>query len=355
MGREPGNRRRERMQTQVMAVSEASIARAAKLIQEGKLVGFPTETVYGLGANALDRRAVLGIFDAKGRPADNPLIVHISCREEAGALVRRIPEAAQKLMEAFWPGPMTLILPKADCICDAVSAGLDTVGIRLPSSGAARALIRKAGRPIAAPSANRSGRPSPTTARHVLEDMDGRIPLILDGGPCQVGLESSVIDATGDVPVILRPGGITPEMVEAVLGRVRVDEHVMSPLREGEIARSPGMKYRHYAPSARTVIYEGEPARVIPAICARYDEAMRAGERAAILGFDEHDFGGRTRISLGSEARPEEAAARLFAALRELDERGETLALCEAVDPSGIGLAVMNRMGRAAAFDIVRV
>ena len=343
------------MQTEVLTVSEASLMRAAERIRNGEIVGFPTETVYGLGANALCARAVLRIFEAKGRPADNPLIVHVSSVEEIPPLVRGIPQAARKLMEAFWPGPMTLILPKADCIPDAVSAGLDTVGIRLPSCEAARALIRAAGCPIAAPSANRSGRPSPTTAQHVLEDMDGRIPLILDGGPCQVGLESSVIDATGEVPVILRPGGITPEMVQAVLGGVRVDEHVMSPLHEGEVARSPGMKYKHYAPRAHTVIYAGEEVRVVSAICARYDEAVNAGERVAILGFDEHDFGARTRISLGSAAHPEQAAARLFAALRELDERGETLALCEAVEPAGIGLAVMNRMGRAAAFDIVRV
>lgn len=343
------------MRTQVLPVCETSIKRGAELIRAGELVGMPTETVYGLGANALDAQAALRIFAAKERPADNPLIVHVSAMEEIAPLVRGIPAAARRLMEAFWPGPMTLILPKADCIPKEVSAGLDTVGIRLPSSPAARALIAASRRPIAAPSGNRSGRPSPTTARHMLEDMDGRIPLILDGGPCAVGVESSVIDATGGTPVILRPGGITPEMVERVLGQVRVDEHVMSPLCEGEVARSPGMKYKHYAPQARTVIYAGEPERVIAAICARYDTETAAGERVAILGFDEHDFGARKRISLGSVARPQDAAARLFAALRALDERGETLALCEATDTAGIGLAVMNRMGRAAAFDIERV
>ncbi|MED9821339.1 MAG: L-threonylcarbamoyladenylate synthase [Christensenellales bacterium] len=343
------------MHTQVKPVSPAAIEEAAQLIRAGELVGMPTETVYGLGANALDENAVRKIFEAKGRPGDNPLIVHVSCLDEIPPLVRAIPEGARRLMEAFWPGPMTLILPKSDRIPSAVSAGLDTVGIRLPASEAARALIRAAGRPIAAPSANRSGRPSPTTAQHVLEDMDGRIPFILDGGASEVGVESSVIDATGEVPVILRPGGITPEMVERVLGGVRVDEHVMSPLAEGDIVRSPGMKYKHYAPKARTTIFDGEAERVMAAICARYDAAQAAGERPAILGFDEHDFGGRTRISLGSVKRPQEAAARLFGALRELDERGETIALCEAVEATGIGLAVMNRMGRAAGFDIERV
>ena len=343
------------MKTELLKVNEESVALGARLIREGELVGFPTETVYGLGANALDARAVAKIFEAKGRPQDNPLITHVACVEEIPPLVRAIPAAARKLMEAFWPGPMTLILPKADCIPDAVSAGLDTVGIRLPANADARRLIRAAGCPIAAPSANRSGRPSPTTALHVLEDMDGRIPLILDGGACQVGVESSVIDATGEVPVILRPGGITPEMVERVLGHVRVDEHVMSPLREGDVARSPGMKYKHYAPKAKAIIVSGAPEHVVSAICRRYDEQTAKGERVAILGLDEHRYGDRTFISLGSEKRPQEAAARLFAALRELDERGDTVALCEAVDTAGIGLAVMNRMGRAAAFDIEQV
>ena len=343
------------MKTKVKPVSPEAIEEAAQLIRAGELVGMPTETVYGLGANALDENAVRKIFEAKGRPGDNPLIVHVSSVEEIPALVREIPAAARKLMDAFWPGPMTLILPKADCIPSAVSAGLDTVGIRLPASEAARALIAAAGRPIAAPSANRSGKPSPTTAQHVFEDMDGRIPMILDGGACEVGVESSVIDATGEVPIILRPGGITPEMVQEVIGRVSVDEHVMSPLSEGDIVRSPGMKYKHYAPKAKTVIFDGAPENVIAAICARYDALIAAGEKPAILGFDEHDFGERTRISLGSVKRPNEAAARLFGALRELDERGETVALCEAVEATGIGLAVMNRMGRAAGFDIERV
>lgn len=343
------------MKTQVLPVDKESIALGAEILREGGLVGMPTETVYGLGANALNPQAVRSIFEAKGRPGDNPLIVHVSCMEEVAPLVREIPKAAQRLMDAFWPGPMTIILPKAACIPTEVSAGLDTVGIRLPASDAARALIAAAGCPVAAPSGNRSGRPSPTTAQHMLEDMDGRIPLILDGGACEVGVESSVIDATGEVPIILRPGGITPEMVEEVLGRVEVDEHVMSPLAEGEAVRSPGMKYKHYAPRAKTVIFEGADEAVVAAICARYDAAEAAGERVAILGFDEHDFGARNRISLGRASCPQEAAARLFAALRELDERGDTLALCEAVDMAGIGLAVMNRMGRAAAFDIEHV
>ena len=343
------------MKTRIEPITPASLAQAGALIRAGELVGMPTETVYGLGADALNPQAVLRVFEAKGRPADNPLIVHVASEEDVPSLVRAIPEAARRLMRAYWPGPMTLILPKADCIPAEVSAGLDTVGIRLPGSEAARALIREAGRPIAAPSGNRSGRPSPTTAAHMLEDMDGRIPLILDGGPCAVGVESSVIDATGEVPVILRPGGVTPEMVSMVLGNVAVDEHVMRPLESGEAARSPGMKYRHYAPQAKTVVYRGEAARVAAAICASYDAAIAAGERCVVLGFDRPAYEDRGRISLGRVDRPEDAAAHLFAALREADARGATLALCEAVDERGIGLAVMNRMGRAAGFDIVDV
>ncbi len=253
------------MKTQLLKVNEDSIALGATLIREGELVGFPTETVYGLGANALDAEAVVKIFEAKGRPQDNPLITHVSCVEEIPPLVRAIPAAAKKLMEAFWPGPMTLILPKADCIPNAVSAGLDTVGIRLPSNADARALIRAAGRPIAAPSANRSGRPSPTTALHVLEDMDGRIPLILDGGACQVGVESSVIDTTGG-SAYSASGRDYRRRWRKVRGHVRVDEAVMRPLAEGDEPRSPGMKYRHYAPNAKATVFTGASDHVFAAI-----------------------------------------------------------------------------------------
>ncbi|MBQ7487009.1 MAG: threonylcarbamoyl-AMP synthase [Clostridia bacterium] len=343
------------MITKVVKPTPDQIRLAGSLIADGQLVAFPTETVYGLGANARDAEAVGRIFEAKGRPGDNPLIVHISCEAEIPPLVVAIPPHAKELMARFWPGPMTLIFPKSDAIPDAVSAGLDTVGIRMPGNDIARALIEASGCPIAAPSANRSGRPSPTSAQHVLEDMNGRIPMILDGGACEVGLESTVIDARGDVPVILRPGGITPEMVKEAVGAVRLDEHIMAPVSEGERVRSPGMKYRHYAPKARTVIFEGTPERVVRTICERYDAELAAGGLPAILGFENHDYGDRQVLSLGIPEHPDEAANRLFAALRELDTEGRTLALCEALPLSGIGLAVMNRMGRAAAFDIVHL
>ena len=336
-----------------MARADAqSIARAAEYIRAGEVVGFPTETVYGLGANALCPQAVRRIFAAKGRPADNPLIVHIADLSELDALVLDVPEGARRLMEAYWPGPMTLLLPRRPCVPDVVTAGLPTVGIRLPSHPVARALIAQSGCPIAAPSANRSGRPSPTRAQHVLEDMEGRIPFILDGGPCEVGLESSVIDATGEVPVVLRPGGITPEMVARVVGGVRVDEHVMSPLKEGEVVRSPGMKYRHYAPRAQMEIFQGAPEDVARAICARYDDAP---EHAAIFALSGHVplYGARRVFTLGSLAQ--DAAGALFDLLREMDARGVERIYAEAVEAEGIGLAVMNRMGRAAGFHISEV
>lgn len=340
------------METQMARADAQSIARAAEYIRAGEVVGFPTETVYGLGANALCPQAVRRIFAAKGRPADNPLIVHIADLSELDALVLDVPEGARRLMEAYWPGPMTLLLPRRPCVPDVVTAGLPTVGIRLPSHPVARALIAQSGCPIAAPSANRSGRPSPTRAQHVLEDMEGRIPFILDGGPCEVGLESSVIDATGEVPVVLRPGGITPEMVARVAGGVRVDEHVMSPLKEGEVVRSPGMKYRHYAPRAQMEIFQGAPEDVARAICARYDDAP---EHAAIFALSGHAplYGARRVFTLGSLAQ--DAAGALFDLLREMDARGVERIYAEAVEAEGIGLAVMNRMGRAAGFHISEV
>ena len=338
------------MKTVVLPVGEDALAEAARLIRAGEIVAFPTETVYGLGANALDARAVAKIFEAKGRPQDNPLITHVACVEEIPPLVRAIPAAARKLMEAFWPGPMTLILPKADCIPDAVSAGLDTVGIRLPANADARRLIRAAGCPIAAPSANRSGRPSPTTALHVLEDMDGRIPLILDGGACQVGVESSVIDATGEVPVILRPGGITPEMVERVLGHVRVDEHVMSPLREGDVARSPGMKYKHYAPKAELYLVEGGTAELIAA--ARSGGSLPSATAVMCSDDDTAKFPGFIVLDTGKS--DEEYAHRLFSLLRRADELGAERIYAALPRADGDTLAIYNRIIRSSAGKIIR-
>ncbi len=343
------------MQTQVLPISPAALQQAAALLRAGQLVAFPTETVYGLGANALDRDAVLSIFAAKGRPADNPLIVHVWSRDQLPALCQ-VPEAAEKLMDAFWPGPLTILMPRKEAIPLEVTAGLDTVGMRMPSSPAAAALLKACGVPIAAPSANRSGKPSPTSAQHVLEDMDGRIPLILDDGPCDVGVESTVVDVCHGTPCILRPGGITREMLESVLGRVEVAGSVLRPLREGETARSPGMRYRHYAPRGQVTLLRGEEARVVSALQTLYHQAEADGKHACVLCFSEHVAALSTchPHDLGSIAHPEQVAHRLFDTLRRLDEEGMEAIFSEVVAPEGVGLAVMNRLGRAAAFRTLR-
>ena len=340
------------MKTILRAANAEGIRAAAALLREGEVVGMPTETVYGLAANALNESAVRKIFQAKGRPADNPLIVHVADQQMMDALVTHVPTAARLLMDAFWPGPLTLILPRRPVVPDVVTAGLETVGIRMPAKPEALALIRRAGCPLAAPSANTSGKPSPTTAEHVLQDMQGKIPMILDAGPCDVGLESSVVDVSGEVATVLRPGGITPEMIASVLGRVEVDGHVLSPLEEGATVRSPGMKYQHYAPNARIIIYRGAPDAVRAQLARSYDAALAQGEKPAILGFSGQDYGARRMISLGDVAHPEQAAARLFAALRQMDEEGITVGYSSTVSTQGIGLAIMNRLGRAAGFCI---
>ena len=336
-------------------IDETIMEEAGRLIAEGELVAFPTETVYGLGGDALHPEAARKIYAAKGRPSDNPLIVHIADFSDMERVAREVPEAARKLAGAFWPGPLTMIVWKSDAVPMATTGGMDTVAVRMPNHPVALDLIRKSGCLIAAPSANTSGRPSPTEASHVAEDLSGRIAMILDGGPVGIGIESTIIDLTETKPMVLRPGYITPQMLSEVLGEEVIIDPGIIAADDTRKPKAPGMKYKHYAPKAKAVIFSGAPEHVVSAICRRYDEQTAKGERVAILGLDEHRYGDRTFISLGSEKRPQEAAARLFAALRELDERGDTVALCEAVDTAGIGLAVMNRMGRAAAFDIEQV
>lgn len=341
------------MHTKLMEASAEAIELAARVLREGGLVAFPTETVYGLGADALNPRAVASIFAAKGRPADNPLIAHIAREEDLAPLIEGEPSpVARALMRAYWPGPLTLIFPRSRSVPDEVTAGLNTLAVRMPSHPIARALILAAGRPIAAPSANRSGRPSPTTAAHVMQDLDGRVPLILDGGPCEIGLESTVLDVAGPTPRVLRPGGVTPEMIARVAGAVELDGALARPLAPGERPRSPGMKYRHYAPRGSLTIVRGEREAVARAICAMYDAC--AGP-AAILARPGHRalYGARRAIDFGAEDTAESAAAALFAALRSLDDEGVEAIFAEAVDERGVGLAVMNRLGRAAAFHIV--
>jgi L-threonylcarbamoyladenylate synthase len=343
------------LHTKISLPTEEAIALAAQLIQSGELVAFPTETVYGLGANALDAQAVGKIFLAKNRPADNPLIVHVAAPEAAEELCYVTPEA-RALMRRFWPGPLTLLLQKKPFIPAVTNAGLQSVAVRMPDHPVALKFLKACGLPVAAPSANLSGRPSPTTARHVLEDMDGRIPLILDGGSCRVGLESTVLDLTGTVPAIVRPGGVTREMLQSVLPDVQVSETAMRPLRGDETAVSPGMRHRHYAPEGRLTLVGGEADRV-EAVCKRlYREAETRGEKACLLVAAERlaKYGGYQTYVLGSLKEPETIARSLFTALRRMDETGVREILCEAMDTDGIGLAIMNRLYRAASFRVVK-
>lgn len=338
------------METKCLPVTAESLQLAADLLRRGQVVAFPTETVYGLGAHALDAEAVLKIFAAKERPADNPLIVHVASPEQLTGLCR-VNDRARKLMDAYWPGPLTMLLPKEACVPDETTAGLSSVGVRCPRHPDALALLRACNLPIAAPSANRSGKPSPTSAAHVYEDMQGRIPLILDGGSSDVGVESTVLDLTGEIPCVLRPGAITPEMIAEIVGECTVAGSVMRPLKEGEHAPSPGMKHRHYAPKAKMTVFVGDDEKVIAEILRRYDEA----ENSCILAHTDvmAAFGARHVYSLG--ATPEEGAHLLFQRLREMDEAGYGLILAHGWEETGVALAVMNRMARAAAFDIVRV
>ena len=338
------------MLTQLLKAEDTAIRVGGELLAQGALVAIPTETVYGLGANALDADAVARIFLAKGRPQDNPLIVHVLSAQEAFAYGQET-ELAAKLTQAFWPGPLTVILKKDPVVPDVTTAGLDTVALRCPNHPVALSLIQAARVPVAAPSGNLSGRPSPTTAQHMYEDMQGRIPLILDGGPCRVGVESTVVDATGLVPVVLRPGGITLQMISAVAGSCRVADSVMRPLKEGEAAPSPGMKHRHYAPRGRLTVVCGDAERVIDRICSLYDGA----ENVCILCESGHAsrYAPRQVRFLGSTQ--EEAAHRIFALLREMDDAGFERILCEGCEAQGMGLAVMNRLARAAAFDVENV
>ena len=338
------------METQCVPVTPESIAQASALLKAGQVVAFPTETVYGLGADALNAEAVRAIFAAKERPADNPLIVHVAHREQLAGLCQ-VTETAQKLMDAFWPGPLTMLLMKTDRVPDITTAGLPSVAVRCPNHPAALSLLECCGLPIAAPSANRSGRPSPTSAAHVYEDMQGRIPMILDGGPCRVGVESTVVDLTGETPCVLRPGAITAEDIAALVGSCTVAPSVMRPLKEGEHAPSPGMRHRHYAPKAKMTVFIGSDEAAARAIIARYDGA----ENAAILAHAQALplYGSRRVFSIG--ATPQEGAHLLFQRLREMDELGVALILAQGWEAEGKALAVMNRMARAAAFDIVKV
>lgn len=342
--------------TEVLPVNEESIDQAAELLRQGAVVAFPTETVYGLGANGLDPNAVARIFAAKGRPQDNPFILHVAEKSRLDGLVTRVPDEAKLLMDAFWPGPLTIILESSDVVPLVARAGLPTVAVRCPANEWARKLIDHCGFPLAAPSANLSGRPSPTSAAAVLQDMDGRIPMILDGGLCSVGLESTVVTLCGE-PRLLRPGGVTVEQLESVIGPVAIDPAVLGKLEEGAQAISPGMKYRHYAPTAALTVVGGEPEAVAACICRLYDRAKDSGRTPAALvpAGNGHLYGNRDVYELGLEGNAESIGTALFDALRRVDADGKTDVFAQAVEPTGFGLAVMNRLLRAAGFHMIQV
>ena len=333
-----------------------ALKEAGEIIRDGGLVAFPTETVYGLGADAMNSEAAARIYAAKGRPSDNPLIVHIADMEQVDLVAREVPEKAKRIMEAFWPGPLTIILNKKDSVPDGTTGGLSTVAVRMPSHPDARALIRESGRVIAAPSANISGRPSPTTADHVLEDMAGKIPMILDGGPVGIGIESTIVDMTGDEPVILRPGYITKAMLEEVVGSVQVDPAIAGRTMQKDVmARAPGMKYRHYAPKGRLTLVEGPKDVVIEKINALAEEKMQQGYRVGIIGTDEtmNAYHAGILRSIGSREHPESVAANLYGVLRECDELNLDFIYSESFFEAGLGNAIMNRMMKAAAYHLI--
>lgn len=322
---------------------------AAEIIRRGGLVAIPTETVYGLGANGLDEAAVARIFDAKGRPQDNPLILHVAAPEEMEAICHDIPESAYALARAYWPGPLTMVLPVRDCVPRRTTAGLDTVAVRCPDCAITREIIRLSGVPIAAPSANLSGKPSTTTAEHVRHDHDGRIDAIVDGGPCRVGVESTIVDLTEDRPRLLRPGGITPEQLIAVLGDLVIDKAVTAQIDKDAVVRAPGMKYRHYAPQEPVIIVAGAREKAAEYIHRHYQPRDR------VLCFEEELplYVDCNPLSYGKEADVATLSAGLFAALRELDDPsiGKVFARCPT--GGGVAYAVQNRLKKAAAFHIV--
>ncbi|WP_297516505.1 L-threonylcarbamoyladenylate synthase [Thermococcus sp.] len=328
-------------------LDDRKIKVAGRLIIEGKLVAFPTETVYGLGADALNENAVRRIFEAKGRPADNPLIVHIADFNDLKKLAREIPEEARLLAEKFWPGPLTLVLPKREEVPLVTTGGLDTVAVRMPAHPIALALIR-ASTPIAAPSANISGKPSPTLAEHVVDDFYGRIEAIIDGGPTWVGVESTVIDLSSERPTLLRPGGLPLEEIEKVIGPVEIHPAVKG--KAVDLARAPGMKYRHYSPNAPVVVVEGPRDKVREKIEELVTEYRSKGYRVGVMATEE--FEADEFFHLGETV--EDVAKNLFRALRELDRRGVDVIIAEGVEERGLGLAVMNRLRKASGYRIIR-
>lgn len=354
---------RNRMETEIIKINkdefeDRELYSAAEYLREGKLVAFPTETVYGLGGDAFDETAAKRIYAAKGRPSDNPLIVHIAEVDALTELASEVPDAAYQLAQAFWPGPLTMILKKSDKVPRTTTGGLDTVAIRMPSNEIASALIRLSGVYVAAPSANSSGRPSTTKAKHVIEDLDGKIDMIIDGGASEIGLESTIVDLTGEVPLILRPGYISAEQLAGVLGEVRFDEAVLKKsASENIVARAPGMKYRHYAPKAPLYIVEGKSADVIRHINSEAVKNAADGKITGIIATEETKkcYTGGMVFCVGERADAATIAAGLFDTLRGFDETGVSVIYSESFADNPLGTAIMNRLLKAAGYQVIRL
>lgn len=348
------------MQTIIKKVDENCIDQtimkeAGELLKEGALVAFPTETVYGLGANALDEKAAAKIYAAKGRPSDNPLIVHIADLERLGFITEELPENVWKLAEKFWPGPLTMVLKKSDAVPYGTTGGLNTVAVRMPSHPVALELIRFGGGYVAAPSANTSGRPSPTLASHVAEDLDGIIPMILDGGAVGIGIESTIIDLTEEVPMILRPGFITKEMLEEVVGEVQIDRGLLKDAKTPP--KAPGMKYRHYAPKAELIIIEGSSKEVTEKINVLAMENEKNGIKTGIIGTEETISDYKTGIikSIGTRNDELSISSRLYGILREFDESDAKIIYSESFREGALGSAIMNRLLKAAGHKVIKL
>ena len=337
---------------------DEELEEACRILQKGGLVAFPTETVYGLGGDAMHPEASAKIYAAKGRPSDNPLIVHIADMDALEDIAQSVPEAAVKLADHFWPGPLTMIFPKKEAVPKSTTGGLETVAVRMPSHPVARALIRESGVYIEAPSANTSGRPSPTKAEHVKEDLDGRIDMILDGGAVGIGLESTIIDLSTGVPTILRPGYITGEMLEDVLGEVQVDPAILSQkMNPNIVAKAPGMKYRHYAPKGQMTIIEGDTGKVVDEINRLVKEKTDEGCSVAVIATEETKdaYACANVRSVGSRATEGSIAAGLYDILREMDHIGAEYIYAESFEKDTLGKAIMNRMLKAAAYHVIKV
>lgn len=340
----------------MLETDNSILQEAGRILREGGLVAFPTETVYGLGADALNEKAAEKIYAAKGRPSDNPLIVHIAEKEALDRIAKEISAEATKVIEKYWPGPLTLIFEKTDAVPEGTTGGLDTVAVRMPSHALARALIREGGGYVAAPSANTSGRPSPTSAEHVREDLWGKVDLIIDGGETEIGIESTILDVSVTPPVILRPGAITKEMLEEAVGRVEMDETLFSGDSK-EPPKAPGMKYRHYAPKAEMTVIDGEIQDVIEEINRRAEEDLRQGKRVGIIATEESCLQYRKGSVKSIGLRTEEAtvANGLYRILREFDAEGTDCIYSEAFGSEGIGNAIMNRLLKAAGHHIIKL